>query len=115
MTGKFETNEKRLVTLLTSAPGSLAIQRGDDEMEIELAASSGLDAAQVGYAVDPEGNSLVGPRGWQEEWRVIGYDADLGDPVFVDLSDDQLPVYTAMHGAGTWDPDPLAPALDGFV
>jgi len=104
---------ERVRSLLGAAPGTLAVDLGDDEIEIELLAPDDLDAGQVGFAISPEGESLVGPAGfWQPEWFVIGLETLLGDPNFVDLDDPALPVMTAMHGMGRWDPDRIADSLE---
>jgi hypothetical protein len=82
---------------------------------IHLAEISELEATQLGYALDAEGNSLVGnePGEWQKDWIVIGYETACGDPIF--LSTD-LPnaVYSAMHGQGSWSADLVAPSLNAF-
>ena len=41
----------------------------------------------------------------------MGYDADLGDPYFVDTRLESLPVFTAMHGTGSWDPSEVSCSL----
>ncbi len=46
---------------------------------------------------------------------MIGTDEDLGDPFFVDLAEPELPVLTATHGAGSWDPEPVAPSLEDLL
>jgi hypothetical protein len=71
---------------------------------IELIDAADLEAAQEGYTGE----------GWNDSWLVIGRDTLEGDPLFTDLDDPQLPVYTAMHGEGEWDPDPVATTLDAF-
>jgi hypothetical protein len=76
-----------------------------------------LDEAQVGYAVDPSGNTLVGAEDgdWRESWLVIGGEDLVGDPLFVDLSVEGFPVYTAAHGEGSWEPERIADSFSGFV
>lgn len=76
-----------------------------------------LEKAQVGYAKHPDGTDLTGQEegDWKREWIVIGYDTNLGDPYFVDTGNEQLTVYTAMHGAGAWDPHIVSPALGNFL
>ena len=102
--------------LLATASPSLVRKIGDEEVEVTLVAPASLDTAQVGYAVAPDGQSLVGGEGrWKPEWLVIGYDAELGDPLFVDLNDLSMPVYTAMHGAGTWKPTLVASDVRSFL
>ena len=36
------------------------------------------------------------------------------DPIFIDSSADGFPVYTAMHGQGTWEPKQIAVSLEAF-
>jgi hypothetical protein len=50
---------------------------------------------------------------WKSEWIVIASD-QMGDPIFVDTSMDSLPVFTAMHGEGSWDPTRIADNLESF-
>jgi hypothetical protein len=99
-------------------PGPRAITRAilGDKVEVELFASSALDTAQIGYSRTADGDSLVGGGGsWQAEWFVIGCDAELGDPVFVDLSLPELPVLSAMHGMGVWEPFQIAESLERLL
>jgi hypothetical protein len=52
---------------------------------------------------------------WRDNWLVIANDDLVGDPIFVDLQLDVLPVYTAAHGEGEWEPILLASSFRGFV
>jgi len=72
---------------------------------VRLLSRGELNAAQEGY----EGG------GWRPEWLVIAEEDDLGDPIFTDLSVDRLPVFTAAHREGDWDPVQIADSFDGFV
>jgi hypothetical protein len=76
-----------------------------------------FDAAQVGYRVHSDGTDLTGANAgdWRDTWYVIGRDTTVGDPFFVDLSSDKLPVYTAMHGTGSWDPELVSATFSGFL
>src|SRR5215469_4089127 len=67
---------------------------------IHIATVAELDAAQRGYIIVPEGDETD----WQDEWVVIGHEETCGDPIFIDASDDDFPVYTATHGIGEWRP-----------
>jgi hypothetical protein len=98
---------------LGEAPQELKVGDG----VVRLATPDELDDLQVGYGVGPDGDDLSGnARGdWRASWIVIGVEEDLGDPVFVDLADAKLPVFTAMHGAGTWDPRPVAPSFQHLL
>lgn len=77
----------------------------------------GLAEAQLGYGTHPDGSDLSGSAegDWRKEWQVFGRDTLLGDPYFTDVSDEQLPVYTAMHGMGQWKPDIVSESLAGFM
>lgn len=71
---------------------------------------------QVGFAVASDGESLVGigPGDWRPEWVVIGHDTACGDPVFA--SDEAPhPVFSAMHGEGSWEPKLVAPSIEAFA
>jgi hypothetical protein len=98
---------------LAEAPQNLKV--GD--AVVRLASPDELGELQVGYGVGPDGDDLGGndPGDWRASWLVVGRDEDLGDPFFVDLADPSLPVFTAMHGAGTWDPRPVAPSWQHFL
>lgn len=84
---------------------------------ITLYASDDLHEAQLGYSRLPDGTSLTGqdPGDWREEWVVIGNEQTCGDPIFVDTSGKLLPVFTAMHGVGSWDPRMVAESYEGFL
>lgn len=84
---------------------------------IEICAPTQLEDAQLGYAYDLQGNSLVGQSAgdWQANWLVIGHEGLCGDPIFVDRQEDGLPVYTAIHGVGSWEPVMIATKLQNFV
>ena len=70
---------------------------------IELVPLIEISSAQQGY-VDRSGEG----GGWQPEWLVIGHEGLCGDPLFIDTDDDDLPVYTAEHGTGAWQPRLIA-------
>ncbi|MEH7514839.1 hypothetical protein V7146_19160 [Gottfriedia acidiceleris] len=101
---------------------SLEIEMEVDDPEIEtisihLFSRDEFEEGQLGYSVDGKGNSLVGNAGgdWKETWYVIGYDEDLGDPIFVDIANKNYPVMTAMHGEGDWDPEVMFTSLNEFL
>lgn len=71
---------------------------------IELLALAKIGDGQKGYS---------GP-GWKPTWLVIGHDTALGDPFFIDGGAAALPVYTAMHGVGAWNPRPVAASAADF-
>jgi hypothetical protein len=84
---------------------------------IELAEATDIDELQLGYSIDLDGNPLTGYSNgdWNPDWLVIGYDDLVGDPIFIDTSDASMPVYTAMHGMGSWDPELIAISFDSFM
>ena len=88
------------------------------DAEITFFKPDNLDKGQIGYSIDPKGNSLINENeegSWEESWIVLGT-TELADPIFVDLIDDEeLTVLTAMHGEGEWSPDFIANSLDAFA
>jgi hypothetical protein len=72
---------------------------------VRLLSRDELKGAQEGY----EG------EGWRPVWLVIAEEDELGDPIFTDLSVDPLPVFTAAHGEGVWEPVQIADSFAGFV
>jgi hypothetical protein len=76
-----------------------------------------LEERQVGYSRSREGKSFCDgrPGSWQPEWLAIGYETGLGDPIFLDTSVPALPVLTAMHGAGSWEPETISLSLQDFA
>ena len=83
--------------------------------EINFIQPDNLDDEQIGYSIDPNGNSLItgNDRDWQEEWLVIATN-DLGDPLFVDVSSPNFTVLSAQHGEGNWEPFVIAEGLDNL-
>ncbi|WP_160038077.1 MULTISPECIES: hypothetical protein [Paenibacillus] len=73
-------------------------------IDFEIFDPEQLDREQIGYAMDPEGNSLVtGEEGaWQDGWLVIGYMATTGDPIIIETNEPGQPVAVLMHGLGHW-------------
>lgn len=77
-----------------------------------------LEDAQVSFRGPRRGDeSFVAPHGWRRSWVVIA--ADSGDPYFLDTSRPgargECPVFTAMHGTGTWEPLLAASSLEQFL
>lgn len=83
---------------------------------VDLVAEADIAKAQVGYSVHPDGTSLTGPLSgdWQKNWLVIATEDLAGDPIFIDLANNEFPVFTAAHGEGTWEPELLATSLEAF-
>lgn len=84
---------------------------------IHLFSKEEFEEGQVGYRIDEEGHSLTGDNegDWKENWFVIGYDELVGDPIFIDLTNKNYPVLTAMHGEGNWEPEGMFSSLDDFL
>jgi hypothetical protein len=76
-----------------------------------------LEVMQVGYSVAPDGTSLTGNAegDWKQQWLVIGYEDLCGDPFFIDTDGPGYPVYTAMHGQGSWAPCLAAVSFKSFL
>jgi len=76
-----------------------------------------IDEAQVGYSRSEDDESLCdGAEGsWKPQWIVIGYETALGDPIILDTSDPDFQVMTAVHGEGSWEPQPIAKSLGAFA
>ncbi len=83
---------------------------------IHIHSPSQLPSGQIGYSVDPKGASLVGDKDgdWRPTWVVIGYSESGGDPLFIDTSENDYPVYTAPVGQGRWDRRLVATSLTAF-
>jgi hypothetical protein len=84
---------------------------------LRLFESGKLGEGQLGYSVGPKGESLCGSEEgtWRSSWMVIGYDTGLGDPIFIDTANPELPVFTAVAGEGAWNPKPVAISLGVFA
>ncbi|MFV5169711.1 hypothetical protein [Bacillus cereus] len=101
---------------------NLEIELEVDDTEIEtisihLFSREEFEEGQLGYSVDEKDNSLTGDSegDWKETWYVIGYDENLGDPIFVDIEDKNYPIMTAMHGEGDWEPEIMFSSLNEFL
>ncbi|MBC6971445.1 thiamine transporter [Bacillus sp. Xin] len=105
---------KELLELIeTSKKHDIELQ----SFEIYLFHENELEKGQIGYRYDKNKNSLIsGKKGdWQESWIVIGYDTDMGDPIFVDIEDPVYPIYTVEKGAGIWEPVCIARSIDEIM
>jgi hypothetical protein len=98
---------------LSEAPETLQVGDG----VVRLASPDALGELQLGFGVGPDGDDLSGEQSgdWRASWIVIGIEEDLAGPFFVDLAEPDMPVFTAMHGAGRWDPQPVAPSLQKLL
>jgi hypothetical protein len=86
--------------------------------ELVIYAAPELERAQVGFRGPRLGDdAFVAPHGWRRSWVVIAYDT--GDPYFIDTTkvarDGDTPIWTAMHGTGTWEPILAASSLAQFL
>lgn len=86
-------------------------------LDIILCSKESSKKEQIGYSVKPNGEPLYGfdDGDWQEGWYVIGRESLCGDPIFIDLNDPEIPVYTAMHGSGAWVEKLLASSYEHFI
>jgi hypothetical protein len=84
---------------------------------IYIFAETELSEGQKGYSVDPIGKSLIGEKDgdWKNSWLVIGFEELCGDPIFVDLDLEHLPVFTAGHGIGSWNESLIADSFESFI
>ena len=82
-----------------------------------------FNKAQIGYSIDKHGVSLVNndsdneshSGNWQSSWVVIAKDTELGDPYFVDVTDEKLAVYTALaEEENQWQKTLVSSTLEGF-
>lgn len=73
---------------------------------VRLLSAAELPGSQEGYQ---------GDEGWSSDWLVIAEEDELGDPIFADTSSERLPVFTAAHGEGVWEPVQIGDSFDGFV
>lgn len=89
-----------------------------DFVDFEIFSFEKLDECQIGYRIDPYGNSLVTDEEdtWDEGWIVIGYETLCGDPIIIELKEDGYPVSRLMHGMGSWDNGTfLADSMQSFL
>ena len=105
-----KTNTDKIKSFLQDAK-SLSIGYS----ELTFFERDNLENEQIGFSKDIDGNSLVGTKegDWEMEWIAIGID-QLGDPIIVDCSDDDLSVYTAQSGLDEWELCIIADSLSNF-
>jgi hypothetical protein len=84
---------------------------------IELYGAEEIGQNQIGYSISTDGVSLVGTRegDWKNEWLVIGRETCCGDPIFIDTSGPEFPVYTAADGEGSWNPYLISGSYIGLL
>jgi hypothetical protein len=72
--------------------------------------SSELANEQLGFSLNDDGTVRAPDKdnGWRKSWVLIARSSLLGDPYFLDVSkldaEGDCTVYTAMSGAGRWEP-----------
>jgi hypothetical protein len=92
--------------LLESDP--LKVETVTPVERVRLVPSSELAQEQTGFAQEGEGAPHAGNGGWRKSWVLIGQSSLLGDPYFLDVAkldaEGDCAVFTAMSGAGRWEP-----------
>jgi hypothetical protein len=77
---------------------------------IRLFPSSAIAREQAGFAANEDGTPRAPSKDieWRKSWVVIAQSTLLGDPYFLDVSkldaEGDCAVFTAMSGAGKWEP-----------
>src|SRR5262249_40016524 len=77
---------------------------------VPLFPSAELAREQVGYSLGEDGTPRTSTKDgeWRKTWILIAQSSLLGDPYFLDVSkldaEGDCAVYTAMTGAGRWEP-----------
>jgi hypothetical protein len=94
--------------------GELRDDRNWPRLAITIHTLGEIQQGQIGYRIAPDGRSLVGPGAWEQQWMVIGHDDLCGDPIFVDVTKPELPVFTASHGQGLWEAELIAQSAASF-
>ncbi|WP_432671545.1 hypothetical protein [Flavobacterium sp. SM2513] len=83
--------------------------------EINIFKLENIEEEQIGYSVTQSGKLLVGKNNgdWKKNWIVIATD-NMGDPIFVDIENPNLPVFISEHGNGEWEENSIAISIDNF-
>lgn len=81
-----------------------------DAYSLKLVGSDGLKTLRAEYSSHSDRDDT----GWNESWIPIGVDG-LGDPLFVDADSSGLPVFSAQHGRGSWEPEATNGSLTSFA
>lgn len=88
---------------------------------IRLIPASELAREQIGFSVAEDGTLIASTKDgeWRKSWIVIGRSSLLGDPYFLDISkldaEGDCPIFTAMSGAGRWEPSLCASSFAQFI
>ena len=106
---------KLLATLPPDYPATYIEGGEESELDLFFIRPERFDKFQEGYRFNPlTGEDLTGTEDgdWKKSWYVVGDIPGVGgDPLFTDIADERLPLYTAMHGAGRWDEIHVADSL----
>jgi hypothetical protein len=77
---------------------------------VRLFSSSELASEQLGFSLNEDGSARAPDKdnGWRKSWVLVARSSLLGDPYFLDVSkldaEGDCTVFTAMSGAGRWEP-----------
>ena len=77
---------------------------------VRLFSSSELASEQLGFSLNDDGSARAPDKdnGWRKSWVLVARSSLLGDPYFLDVSkldaEGDCSVFTAMSGAGRWEP-----------
>jgi len=77
---------------------------------VKLFSSTEIAQEQVGFSVAEDGTprAMAKDGEWRKTWILVARSSLLGDPYFLDVSkldaEGDCSVYTAMNGAGKWEP-----------
>jgi hypothetical protein len=77
---------------------------------VRLFSSSELANEQLGFSLNEDGSARAPDKdnGWRKSWVLVARSSLLGDPYFLDVSkldaEGDCTVFTAMSGAGRWEP-----------
>jgi len=87
---------------------------------VRLLPADELINEQKGFALTEEGLPRTeASETWRKSWVIIGRSTLLGDPYFLDVAkldaEGDCPVYTAMSGAGRWEPRLCASSFAQFL
>ena len=94
--------------LLESDP--LKVEAVTPVERVRLFPSTEVQREQIGFAINEDGTPRTQQKEseWRKTWVLIAQSSLLGDPYFLDVSkldaEDDCAVYTAMSGAGRWEP-----------
>jgi len=87
---------------------------------VRLLPADELINEQKGFALTEEGLPRTeASETWRKSWVIVGRSTLLGDPYFLDVAkldaEGDCPVYTAMSGAGRWEPRLCASSFAQFL